>query len=298
MRMRTGSGGVLVTGASGFIGRALVRRLAAEGRPPVCTSRHPVEGLAEGARWIPGDLTDPAFVTRLVAEARPAVVYHLASAVTGSRSLDLVRPTLATNLSAGVNVLQAVTEAGCDRVVLIGSGDEPAEGAAPCSPYAAAKWAMGGYARMFHSLFGTPVTTARVFMVYGPDQPDRSKLVPYTITSLLRGEAPALTSGQRLVDWVYVDDVVDALVVLAETPDAVGRTLDVGSGRLHSVRHVVETIAGIVGAGVSPRFGGVPDRQAETEAAADVAETTNVCGWVPATGLDEGLKRTVAWYAG
>jgi nucleoside-diphosphate-sugar epimerase len=296
--MQTGSGDVLVTGASGFIGRALVRRLAADGHPPVCTSRHPVEDLVEGARWIPGDLTDPAFVTRLVAEVRPSVVYHLASAVTGSRSLDMVRPTLASNLSAGVNVLQAATEVACDRVILIGSGDEPADGAAPCSPYAAAKWAMGGYARMFRSLYRTPVTTARTFMVYGPDQPDRSKLVPYTITSLLRGEAPELTSGQRLVDWVYVDDVIDALLAVAEAPEAVGRALDVGSGRLHSVRHVVETIAGIVGAGVTPRFGGVPDRQAETESVADVAETTRVCGWAPATDLDEGLKRTVAWYAG
>jgi nucleoside-diphosphate-sugar epimerase len=296
--MQTGSGDVLVTGASGFIGRALVRRLAADGHPPVCTSRHPVEDLVEGARWIPGDLTDPAFVTRLVAEVRPSVVYHLASAVTGSRSLDVVRPTLASNLSAGVNVLQAATEVACDRVILIGSGDEPADGAAPCSPYAAAKWAMGGYARMFRSLYRTPVTTARTFMVYGPDQPDRSKLVPYTITSLLRGEAPELTSGQRLVDWVYVDDVIDALLAVAEAPEAVGRALDVGSGRLHSVRHVVETIAGIVGAGVTPRFGGVPDRQAETESVADVAETTRVCGWAPATDLDEGLKRTVAWYAG
>jgi nucleoside-diphosphate-sugar epimerase len=296
--MQTGSGDVLVTGASGFIGRALVRRLAADGHPPVCTSRQPVEDLVEGARWIPGDLTDPAFVTRLVAEVRPSVVYHLASAVTGSRSLDIVRPTLASNLSAGVNVLQAATEVACDRVILIGSGDEPADGAAPCSPYAAAKWAMGGYARMFRSLYRTPVTTARTFMVYGPDQPDRSKLVPYTITSLLRGEAPELTSGQRLVDWVYVDDVIDALLAVAEAPEAVGRALDVGSGRLHSVRHVVETIAGIVGAGVTPRFGGVPDRQAETESVADVAETTRVCGWAPATDLDEGLKRTVAWYAG
>jgi len=296
--MRTGSGDVLVTGASGFIGRALVRRLAAQGHAPVCTARHPVEDLVDGARWIPGDLTDPGFVTRLVAEVRPSVVYHLASAVTGNRSLEWVPTTLAANLTAGVNLLQAVTEAGCDRVVLTGSCDEPEDGDAPCSPYAAAKWALGGYARMFRSLYGTPVTTARTFMVYGPDQPDRSKLVPYTITSLLRGEVPQLMSGERSVDWVYVDDVVDAFIALAQAPEAVGRVLDVGSGRRHTVRQVVETIAGIVGAGVAPRFGSLPDRPAEVEAVADVAETTRVCGWAPVTDLADGLKRTVAWYAG
>jgi UDP-glucose 4-epimerase len=295
--MRAASGNVLVTGASGFIGRALVRRLVAEGHRTVCTARRPADDVAEGAAWVPGDLTDRSFVHRLVTEARPTVVFHLASQVTGSRSIDVVTTTLANNLVASVGVLEAVTEAGCDRVVLIGSGDEPAAGDSPCSPYAATKWAVGGYARMFLSLYGTPVTTARTFMVYGPDQPDTSKVVPYTTMSLLRGEAPTLSSGRRLVDWVYVDDVVDALLVLADAPDVIGRAVDVGTGRLHTVRHVVETISTLVGAGVEPVFGGIPDRQGETEAAADVAETARVCGWRPTTDLYEGLKRTVAWYA-
>jgi UDP-glucose 4-epimerase len=295
--MRAASGNVLVTGASGFIGRALVRRLVADGHITFCTARHPADDLAEGAAWVPGDLTDRSFVQRLIEEARPTVVFHLASQVTGSRSIDVVPTTLANNLVASVSVLEAATEAGCDRVVLIGSGDEPAAGDAPCSPYAATKWAVGGYARMFLSLYGTPVTTARPFMVYGPDQPDVSKVVPYSITTLLRGRAPTLSSGQRLCDWVYIDDVVDALLVLADAPDVIGRVVDVGTGRLHTVRHVVETISTLVGAGVEPVFGGLPDRQRETEAVADVAETARVCGWRPTTDLYEGLKRTVAWYS-
>jgi UDP-glucose 4-epimerase len=295
--MRAALGNVLVTGASGFIGRALVRRLVAEGHTTVCTARHRADGVAEGAAWVPGDVTDRAFVQRLVSEVTPTVVFHLASQVTGSRSIDMVPTTLANNLVPSVSILEAATEAGCDRVVLIGSGDEPAAGDAPCSPYAATKWAVGGYARMFLSLYGTPVTTARPFMVYGPDQPDVSKVVPYSITALLRGEAPTLSSGQRLCDWVYIDDVVDALLVLADAPDVIGRVVDVGTGRLHTVRHVVETISTLVGAGVEPVFGGLPDRPAETEAVADVAETARVCGWQPTTDLHEGLKRTVAWYA-
>jgi UDP-glucose 4-epimerase len=134
-------------------------------------------------------------------------------------------------------------------------------------------------------------------MVYGPDQPDTSKVVPYTATSLLRGEAPTLSSGRRFCDWVYVDDVVDALLVLADAPDVIGLDVDVGTGRLHTVRHVVETIATLVGSGVEPVFGGLPDRQGETEVAADVAETARICGWRPTTDLYEGLKRTVAWYS-
>jgi UDP-glucose 4-epimerase len=295
--MRAASGNVLVTGANGFIGRALVRRLVADGQTTVCTARQPADDLAEGTAWLPGDLTDRSFVQRLVEQARPQVVFHLASQVTGSRSIDVVPTTLANNLVSSVSVLEAATDAGCDRVVLIGSGDEPADGEAPCSPYAASKWAVGGYARMFLSLYGTPVTTARPFMVYGPDQPDVSKVVPYSITTLLRGKAPTLSSGKRLCDWVYIDDVVDALLVLADAADVIGRVVDVGTGRLHTVRHVVETISTLVGAGVDPVFGGLPDRQRETEAVADVVETARVCGWRPTTDLYEGLKRTVAWYS-
>jgi UDP-glucose 4-epimerase len=295
--MGMGSGCVLVTGASGFIGRALVRRLVHDGTPTVCTARRPPDGVRGDTAWLTGDLADARFVERLVREFRPRVVYHLASHVTGSRSLDVVPTTLASNLAASVNVLQSATEVDCDRVVLIGSGDEPEGCAAPSSPYAAAKWAVGGYARMFHALYGTPVATARPFMVYGPDQPDRSKVVPYVTTSLLRGETPVLSSGRRLCDWVYVDDVVDALLRLATDPSCVDRVLDVGSGRLHSVRHVVERIHALVGGDVAPLFGGMPDRPRETEAVADVAETTRVCHWVPSTSLADGLERTVAWYA-
>ena len=295
--MATGSGSVLVTGASGFIGRALVRRLVRAGYTTVCTARRPVDDVTEAASWVAGDLTDAGFVERLVRQVQPTVVFHLASHVTGSRSLDVVPTTFADTLTASINVLKAVTEAGCDRVVLIGSGDEPEGDDAPCSPYAAAKWAVGGYARMFHALYGTPVATARPFMVYGPDRPDSQRIVTYVATSLLRGQAPVLSSGRRLCDWIYIDDVVEALLTVATDPRCIDRVVDVGTGRLHTVRHVVESLRDLVGGDVDPVFGGLPDRPHETEAVADLAQTARVCGWAPSTSLEDGLERTVAWYA-
>jgi nucleoside-diphosphate-sugar epimerase len=309
--MAAGSGPILVTGASGFIGRALVQRLVDDGRTVVCTARRPVAGTADdvaaddvvrgadgAVSWVVGDLADAEFVDRLVHEVRPRVVFHLASRVTGSRSLDVVPATLTDNLVASINVLRAVTDAGCERVVLTGSGDEPRGDEAPCSPYAATKWAVGGYARMFHLLYGTPVVTARPFMVYGPDRPDSSRVIPYVTTTLLGGEAPLVTSGRRLCDWVHVDDVVDALLVVATDPACIGRVLDIGTGRLETVRHVVEVVRSLVGGDVEPVFGGMPDRPFESEAVADVAETEHVCGWTASIPLDDGLERTVAWYAG
>jgi nucleoside-diphosphate-sugar epimerase len=166
----------------------------------------------------------------------------------------------------------------------------------PASPYAAAKLGAGTYARMCHALYGTPAVCLRLFMVYGPAQPDLLKLVPYVTLSLLRGEAPALSSGTRPVDWVYVDDVVQALLAAAVTDAAVGRTLDVGSGELVTVREVVERIARLVESDASPRFGAVPERPMEQVRVADVAKTAACLRWRARTSLPEGLAHTVDWY--
>ncbi len=85
----------------------------------------------------------------------------------------------------------------------------------PGSPYAAAKTAVASYGRMFHALYGLPIVHLRVFMVYGPGPQDITKLVPYVTGCLLRGEPPRLSSGTREIDWIYIDDVVEAFVAAA-----------------------------------------------------------------------------------
>jgi len=130
------------------------------------------------------------------------------------------------------NLLIAGAENSAGRMVLAGSFEEPDEvDTAPCSPYAAAKWAASGYARMFHALYQVPVVVAKIFMVYGPGQLDYTKLIPYVTLSLLRGEAPMLSSGARLVDWIYVDDVVDGLIGCAQAPGIEGRTVNSDQAR-------------------------------------------------------------------
>ncbi len=145
----------------------------------------------------------------------------------------MILPTFHSNLASTVNLLTMAAETGCRRVVLTGSLAEPDPKNGelfPSAPYAAAKWASSGYARMFHALYQFPVVIARVFMVYGPAQQDLTKLIPYVTLSLLRGETPKITSGDRLVDWVYVSDVVEGFVALGQAPGIDGETLDLGSG--------------------------------------------------------------------
>lgn len=289
---------VLVTGASGFLGRHLVSRLLAEGARVHAVSRRSrgeVAG-AEGASWHAADLADADAVAALVAAVRPRVVFHLASHVAGSRDLELVLPTFHANLASTVHLLTAVArQGGCRSFVQAGSLEE-SRGDVPASPYAAAKLAASAYAEMFAALYAVPAVVARIFMVYGPGQPDLRKLVPYVATSLLRGAAPRLSSGTRPVDWIYVDDVVEGLLRLGRRSDLGGRHVDLGSGELVTVAEVVSRLFQIVGQDRAPDFGSLEDRPREQVRSADVAATAALLGWRPATDLDAGLAATVEWY--
>jgi UDP-glucose 4-epimerase len=289
---------VLVTGASGFIGARLCRRAVEAGAIVNAVSRGPRDDTT-GVRWVRGDLADEAVARDVVRRVEPDVVVHLASEVGGGRGLELVLPMLRANLLAAVNLMIACAETGCPRVVLAGSMEEPDlgdEDAVAQSPYAVAKWGALAYARHFQALHALPVVHLRVFMVYGPGQLDLRKLVPYVTVSLMRGEAPKLTSGGRAVDWIYVDDVVDAFLRAAVAPGAAGRSLDIGSGELVTARSLVERLAEVVGGDVSPEFGAVADRPLERVREADGTAAAEALGWSARTPLAEGLERTVAFY--
>jgi UDP-glucose 4-epimerase len=289
---------VLITGASGFIGSHLCERLKRIGATVHGISRT-LQAPVEGIQWWRGELTDIEVIRRLFKEIRPDTVFHLASHVYGAPNLENVLPAFSANLQSTVNLLTAAAETGCRRMVLTGSLAEPVyeQGEMfPSSPYAAAKWASSAYGRMFHALYKFPVVMTRVFMVYGPAQRDLTKLIPYVTMSLLQGKHPKISSGSRMVDWIYVDDVIDGFLSVAAAAGIEGATIDIGSGNLVAIREIVERLEKIMNAGSVAAFGALQDRPLEPVRIADVAKTYSSIGWKPAMSLDSGLRTTMEWY--
>ena len=289
---------IFITGSTGFLGRHLTNKLLDYGAEVHAISRWRADFGEECNSW-QCDLTNFKLIRNILDDVRPDLIFHLAGHVTGARGISQVLPSFHNNLETTVNLLTAIAEIGCKRIILTGSMEEPIQGdedAIPGSPYAAAKWAGNAYTRMFHALYGVPSVYLRVFMVYGPGQQDLDKLVPYVITSLLRDETPKLSSGYREIDWIYVEDVVAGMIAAALAPNAEGKTFDLGSGYLKSIRSIVECLRRIMNTKIEPQYGVLPDRPMEIMRVADPSQLHEKTGWAPTTTIEDGLSNTVEYF--
>jgi UDP-glucose 4-epimerase len=289
---------VLVTGAAGFIGQNLSKRLIESGFEVHATSRFVRRDDSSSVHWWQAELASADAAKTVFSEVKPDIVFHLSGRAGAEPDINLVLPAYHSLATSTVNVLANATEHGCERIVLFASCNEPAASdpdCVPASPYAAGKWVGTVYGRMFHKLYASPVVTLRPFMTYGPGQA-REKLVPFVATSLASDRQPLLTSCRTRGDWVYIDDVVEACMAAISAPTIEGREFDVGTGELMSQRLLVETLVKVSGRNITPAFGAIPDRPHEHEVAANIEPTMNALGWKANTSVEDGLLKTWNWY--
>jgi nucleoside-diphosphate-sugar epimerase len=300
---------VLITGGSGFVGACLARDLIAEGHDVHLLLRSEADlwrlaGLEGRYSPLRADLRDTRGVREAVFACQPEVIYHLATH--GAYAFQKDRTTiLETNVAGTANLLDALEGRDYRMLVNVGSSSEYGHKDRPMSEddlleprtvYGVAK-ASSTLLCQAEAFRGRPVATVRIFSAYGPWE-DPRRLVPYVMGCCFRGEAPQVTAGDQPRDFVYVDDVVGLLKTAANHPQARGQILHAGTGRQHTVRDMVETIAAVVGAVDSPPQFGVqlarPDEPANW--VANVTRTTALTGWHPQYDLRSGVERTWEWF--
>lgn len=277
---------VLVTGASGFIGRATVPLLVEQGyEVHAVHHRGPAPDL-RGVVSHRADLLDPAAATALVDRVRPSHLLHLAWLPT---SRDLVSaPENRAWVEATVHLVGAFGAVRGERAVLAGTVNEDE----PTTAYGGAKSSARDRVLADAGAAGHSVAWARLFFVYGPGE-RADRLVPSVSRALHAGEPVDVSHGRQVRDFVFVGDVATALVALVGSR-AEG-VFDVGTGEGATVRRVIEAIVACTGRGELVRFGARPDDGRPPVWVADPARLRDEVGWTPAVGLEEGIARTVSW---
>ncbi len=293
---------VLVTGATGFIGTQLVRRIVDAGAD-VWAGVYPgdtperASALPAQVNRVPLDVRDALSVRAAVDQCRPNVVLHLAAAGVAEPGVD-ASVALDVNAGGAVRLLQALSNVDLRRVVLVGTcyeygARETTDGLDPFNAYAASKAAAWAFGRMFWRAYGLPTVTVRPFQVYGPGQPANT-LVPAAIRAALTGADLRMTPGEQRRDFVYVDDIAEGIVAAARAPAIDGESIDLGTGVASSVKHVVSRIWELTGSRGAMLAGSLDYRAGETmNLVADTDRTARLTGWRARTSLDDGLRRTI-----
>jgi nucleoside-diphosphate-sugar epimerase len=293
---------VLVTGASGLVGRATLPVLLDRGFEVHAVSSSGSAGAGSSVVWHRADLLDKDSTTGVIREVEPTHLLHLAwytrpgGVYTSSEnvrwvdaSLHLLREFARCN---GRRATVAGTCAEYDWSARIYSEDSSA--LAPSTLYGACKYSVWLIASRMRELDEVGIGWGRLFSVYGPgEHPDR--LVPYVARALLAGQDARCTHGSQIRDLLYSGDAADAFVALLES-DFHG-PVNIASGRGIPVRTLVSEIGAAVGRPDLIRFGEVDLGEGEPSAlVADTRRLTNDVGWSPAVDIPTGVQQTVAWW--
>lgn len=311
---------VLVTGAHGLLGSWLVKSLLDEGARVVAIRRDEpaitslaLLGLSDRVDSVQGDICADGLIARVLNEYEVDTVFHLAAQTLVGTANRAPLSTFETNIRGTWLLLEACRLHGAGRVIVASSDKaygphtelpyREEHSLQPVYPYDVSKAAADLLARSYWQSFGLPVAVTRFANLYGGGDTNGSRLVPEAVCAALAGRPPVVRSdGSPERDFLYVEDAVRAYLAIwkalgGDGGGAAGEAFNAGGGRPHRVGDIVAMICRLAGSGVGPdiRGAGVPAGEIDRQWV-DHSKLTELTGWEPSVGLEDGLERTLDWY--
>jgi UDP-glucose 4-epimerase len=306
-------GTYLVTGGGGFIGSHIATALVERGESVRILDNFStghkgnLGHLTSRVELVDGNLTDRKAIEQAISGVE--FIFHQAALASVPRSVAAPLDTHDACVTGTLNLLDAARQGGVRRVVYAASSsaygeqDAPVKHEqlmpAPISPYATAKLAGEFYCQAFTATYGLETVSLRYFNVFGPRQDPQgayAAVIPKFIVEMLAGRPPTIFGdGKQSRDFVYVGDVVAANLLASESPRAVGRTINVASGRQWSLLDVVAIINRVLGTDLKPVL--APPRVGDVrDSLADISLAGELLNYQPQVDFEEGLRRTIEFF--
>ncbi len=300
----------MVTGATGFVGACLARRLVGMGCDTHVLIRKDadmwrISDISDSLSAHAVDLEDKDGVASAVGVIRPDVIFHLAAYGGYHFQADPLK-SISTNVIGSFNLLDACARHGFDSFVNTGSSSEyglkdapmrETDVLEPASYYAVTKSCATLLCQMEAKNRGLPINTVRLFSAYGCFEAG-TRLVPTVIKACLTAKDPRLLSPASVRDFIFVEDAIDLFLKLAESRGIAGQIFNAGSGRQHTTAELVRKVIGLTNARIEPLWESAEARPTAEPAnwVADISKAKKMLGWEPAHSLDEGLEKTIRWF--
>lgn len=300
---------ILIVGGQGFIGTHLSQRALQKGlKVTVLSLRN--KGFAmkfpdmKTIQVLQADATQAEQLKNILKDQSFHYVINCSGYIDHTPLQKGGRRYIEQHYTSVLNLVECLNRDVLEGFVQIGSSDEYGNQAAPqqedireapISPYSMGKVAATHMLQMLYLTEQFPAAIARIFLTYGPGQNDQ-RFLPQIIKGCLKDQAFPTSAGEQLRDFCYIDDVVDAIFQMLETPKAHGQILNIASGQGVSIRIMIETVCHLIGKG-QPEFGKFPYRPGENmKLYANTQKAQNLLGWIPRTSLEQGLMTTIHFY--
>lgn len=302
-------GNILITGASGFVGMALASRLMRSGGNRIVSMVRDRTSEPPGHAVVHGDVRIGDFCQRVIADYEIDTVYHLAAQAIVSACAEDPLTALDVAAMGTARLLHSVRDAGRPIRVVVSTSDK-VYGLAPAPyteqtpldarhAYEVSKACQDLIARMYATNYGVDVRVVRAVNIYGPGDPNETRLIPRTAMRLLRGEPPLLHAGAADMrrQYVYIDDMVDGLICVCQRGTA-GEAYCLGSpDQPLSVLDVMTALAACTGRDFTqPEIRERESRFHEIETQAVSDNRLRALGWAPAVSFEDGIRQTMDWY--